>query len=139
MTENKTRPTEVSVSDFVKGLPDEGKRTDSKALVNLMQRLTGEKPKMWGSCIVGFGTIHYRYESGREGDMPITAFSPRKSAIVIYGMNNFPEASELTNMLGKCKLDGSCLHIKRLADVDLKVLESMIVKSIDAACQKYQG
>lgn len=108
MAENKTTPTKVSVIDYVKALPDEVKRTDSKALVKLMQQLTGEKPRMWGSSIIGFGTIHYKYESGREGDMPITAFSPRKSAIVIYGMNNFPKAGELTKMLGKCKLEGSC-------------------------------
>src|SRR5579875_4104642 len=137
MPENKTKPTKVSVSDYIKALPDEVKRTDSITLVNLMQRLTGEKPKMWGASIVGFGTIHYKYESGREGEMPITAFSPRKPAIVIYGMNSFPEARELTKMLGKCKLEGSCLHIKKLADVDLKILESMIVKSINAARQKY--
>ncbi len=139
MAENKTKPTKVSVSDYIDALPDEAKRTDSKTLIKLIQRLTGEKPKMWGPAIVGFGNVHYEYESGRKGDTPVVAFSPRKPAIVVYGMNNFPEANELTAKLGKCKLHGSCLHIKRLADIDLQILETMIVKSMDAARQKHSG
>ncbi len=139
MAENKTKPTSVSVSDYIEALPQEGKRADSKTLIKLMQRLTGEKPKMWGPSIVGFGSVHYEYESGREGDMPLVAFSPRKPAIVIYRMSNFPEANELTAKLGKCKLQGSCLHIKSLAGVDLKILETMILKSVSAAHQKSHG
>lgn len=132
MAENKTKPTEVSVDEYIDALPDEVKRTDSKKIIALMQRLTGEAPKMWGPSIVGFGSFHYKYETGREGDMPITAFSPRKPAIIIYGMNSFPEAADLVGKLGKCKLEGSCLHIKNLADIDTKILKNMIAKSIAA-------
>jgi hypothetical protein len=139
MAENKTKSTKVNVDDYVDALPEEAKRTDSKTLIKLMERLTGEKPKMWGPSIVGFGNVHYKYESGREGDMPIAAFSPRKPAIAVYGMNSFPEATGLMAQLGKCKLQGSCLHIKRLADIDLQILEAMIVKSIGATRQKYSG
>ena len=139
MAENKTKPTKVSISKYLDALPDEAKRADSKALIKLMQQLSGETPKLWGSSIIGFGSIHYKYESGREGDMPVAAFSPRKPAIVIYGMNNFPEAQGLAAKLGKCKLEGSCLHIKRLADIDLQILESMLVKSVSATRQKHSG
>ena len=139
MAENKTKPTNIRVSAFLDALPDETKRTDSKVLVKLMQRVTGEKPTMWGPSIVGFGAVHYKYETGREGDMPIAAFSPRKSGIVVYGMNNFPEANQLSAKLGKCKLQGSCLHIKRLVDIDLKLLENMIAKSMAATREQYPG
>ena len=139
MAENKTQPTKVSVNDYIDSLPDETKRTDARTLIKLIQRLSGEKPKMWGPSIVGFGNIHYKYESGREGDMPMAAFSPRKPAIVVYGMSNFPEAGELTSKVGKCKVHGSCMHIKRLADIDLEILGEMIVKSICAAREKYSG
>lgn len=132
MAENKTKPTEVSVNDYVDALPDEVKRSDSKKLIELMRRLTGEVPKMWGPSIVGFGSLHYKHETGREGDMPLVAFSPRKASIVIYGMNSFPEAAASATSLGKCKLEGSCLHIKKLADVDLNILDDMIVKSMAA-------
>src|SRR5579862_4892171 len=98
MAENKTKPTKVSVSAFIDGLTDEAKRADAKALVKLMQGATGEKPKMWGPSIIGFGTYHYKYESGREGDMPIVGFSPRKAANVLYGVAG---AKALLPKLGK--------------------------------------
>ena len=129
----------MSVSAYLDGLSDETKRADSRTLIKLMQQLTGEKPKMWWPSIVGFGNVRYQYESGREGDMPIAAFSPRKPAIVIYGMNNFPEANELAAKLGKCEIQGSCLYIKRLADIDLEILEGMIVKSMAATREKHPG
>jgi hypothetical protein len=139
MAENKTKPTSVSVTDYIDALPQESQRADSKTLLKLMQKVTGEKPKMWGPSIIGFGSIHYRYETGREGDMPLAAFSPRKSAIVIYRMNSFPEAKELTQQLGKCKLEGSCLHIKKLADIDLKQLEQLLRKSIAASASAHDA
>src|SRR6266852_428473 len=87
MAENKTKPTKVSVSAFINAIADPTKRADAKALVKLMQNVTGEKPKMWGPSIVGFGSYHYTYDSGREGDMPLIAFSPRKAATVLYNLS----------------------------------------------------
>ena len=89
MAENKTKPTEVSVTAYIEAITDESKRADAKALVKLMQTASGEKPKMWGPSIIGFGSYHYKYESGREGDMPVIAFSPRKAATVLYGAIGF--------------------------------------------------
>ena len=132
MPENKTKPTQVSVAEFLAALPDDTRRADAKALVKMMQAVTGEKPKMWGPTIIGFGTHHYVYESGREGDWPLACFSPRKAATVVYGLNGSPEAPELLPRLGKHTLAGGCVHIKKLADVDRGVLETLIRKSVEA-------
>lgn len=138
MAENKTRVTTVSVAAFVDALPDETRRADAKALVKVMQSATGEKAKMWGPSIVGFGSYHYAYESGREGDMPLACFSPRKGATVVYGMTGFSESGPLLEKLGKHKVDGGCLHIKRLTDVDQKVLAMLISKSVAAKRAKQE-
>ena len=130
MAENKTKPTEVSVSTFVDGLEDEGRRADAKTLIELMQSATGERPKMWGPSIVGFGTHHYKYESGREGDMPIACFSPRKSELVLYSTMHFDGADTLLSKLGKHKTGKGCVYIKRLADMNQSVLEKLIQKSV---------
>jgi hypothetical protein len=132
MADNKTKPTLVSVSGFIDALPDENRRADAKALVKLMRSATGEKPAMWGPSIIGFGSQHYKYESGREGDMPLAGFSPRKAATVIYNMTGFSDSEALRARLGKHTTGGGCLYIKKLADVDQKVLETMILKSIAA-------
>ena len=124
MAENKTKPTKVSVASYIAALPGESKRADAKALVKLMQAATGEKPAMWGPSIIGFGSVHYVYESGREGDMPLLGFSPRKPALVLYGVAR--SAQSLLPRLGKHTTGKGCLYIKKLADVDLKVLEKMI-------------
>jgi len=124
MAENKTKPTKVSVASYIAALPDESKRADAKKLVKLMQAATGEKPAMWGPSIIGFGSVHYVYESGREGDMPLLGFSPRKPALVLYGVAR--SAQSLLPRLGKHTTGKGCLYIKKLADVDLKVLEKMI-------------
>jgi hypothetical protein len=129
MADNKTKPTKLDVAAFIDGLTDQTKRADAKALVKLMQNAAGEKPKMWGPSIIGFGSYHYTYDSGREGDMPIVAFSPRKSATVLYG---FSASKALLAKLGKHTAGKGCLYIKNLADVDHKVLEAMIVKSVAA-------
>ena len=134
---NKTKPTSVSVASFIAALGDPTKRGDAKALVKLMQGATGEKPKMWGPSIIGFGSYHYKYESGREGDMPIVGFSPRKPAIVLYIMLGLGNSKALLDKLGKHKTGKGCLYIKTLADVDLKVLEQLIVKSVKAVRAKY--
>ena len=126
MAENKTKATEASVDSFIGSLP-EPRRGDAKALVKLMQSVSRQKPKMWGASIIGFGSYHYRYDSGREGDMPLLCFSPRKAANVVYNMGSADKA--LLGKLGKHALSGSCLHIPRLSDVDAKVLKALVVKS----------
>lgn len=126
MAENKTKATEKSIDSFLNSLP-EPRRSDAKALVKLMQSVSREKPKLWGTAIVGFGSYHYRYDSGREGDMPLLCFSPRKAANVVYNMGSSDKA--LLDKLGKHTLSGSCLHIKNISDVDPKVLKTLMVKS----------
>ena len=132
MPQNKTQPTKVSVATYVASLGDETKRADAKALVRLMQAASGEKPRMWGPSIIGFGTCHYRYESGREGDMPLIAFSPRKAAMVLYIASRVRESKTLLARLGTYRVGKGCLYIKKLADVDegaLKKLVSVAVAS----------
>jgi hypothetical protein len=104
MVENKTKPTNISVPAFLDGCADEARRTDAKALAKLMQKVTGNEPAMWGSSIVGFDSHHYTYESGREGDMLIVGFSPRKAANVLYGTIGFDGA--------ECLIDESCARSK---------------------------
>lgn len=127
MAENKTKPTTVSVSAFIDAITDEGRRADAKALIKLMQKASGEKPKMWGASIIGFGSYHYTYNSGREGDMPLIGFSPRKAATVLYGLSS---AEALLPKLGKHTRGKGCIYIKKLADVDQKVLETMAGKAV---------
>lgn len=131
MAENKTKPTKLSVSAFIDTIEDPSKRADAKALVKLMQRVTGDKPQMWGPSIIGFGSHHYRYETGREGDMPVIAFSPRKAATVLYGFGS-SDCKSLLGQLGKHTTGKGCVYIKKLADVDQQVLEAMAVKSVAA-------
>jgi hypothetical protein len=132
MAENKTKPTKLSVTAFINTLTDETKRADAKALVKLMQGASGEKPQMWGPSIIGFGTCHYRYDSGREGDMPVIAFSPRKAATVLYSLIGASDSKALLAKLGKHTTGKGCLYIKKLTDVDQQVLEMMVVKSLAA-------
>jgi hypothetical protein len=132
MAENKTKPTKLSVAAFVDALTDPARRADAKALVKLMQSASGEKPKMWGPSIIGFGSYHYRYDSGREGDAPLIGFSPRKAATVLYGMTGFSNSEALLAKLGKHTTGKGCLYIKKLADVDQKILESMTAKAVAA-------
>jgi hypothetical protein len=132
MAENKTKPTKLSVAAFITALTDPLRRADAKALVKLMQSAVGEKAKMWGPSIVGFGSCHYKYESGWEGDAPVIGFSPRKAATVCYGLIGFPDAAPLLAKLGKHTTGKGCLYIKKLADVDTHVLEALIVKSLAA-------
>ncbi|HVJ89872.1 MAG TPA: DUF1801 domain-containing protein [Labilithrix sp.] len=133
----KTKPTGVSVDDFIAAIDDERKRDDSRELIAMMQRITGEKPYMWGPSIVGFGNYHYRYESGHEGDAPVAAFSPRKPNLVVYITSDAPEHEELLSRLGKHKNSKGCLYIKRLSDIDMQVLEEMVKQSMDYVRNKY--
>jgi hypothetical protein len=130
MADNKTKPTGSSVAAFIDAIIDPAKRADARALVKLMQDATGEKPKMWGPSIIGFGSYHYRYDSGREGDMPLIGFSPRKTATVLYSMIGSSASRALLAKLGKHTTGKGCLYIKKLADVDQQVLEAMVVKSL---------
>lgn len=130
MAENKTKPTELSVASFIETISDEARRSDAKALVQMMQSATGEKPKMWGPSIVGFGTYHYTYESGREGDMPVVGFSPRKAATVLYGLMGSGDAPAMLAKLGKHTTGKGCVYVKKLADVDQNVLKTMVANSV---------
>jgi hypothetical protein len=127
MADSKTKPTKISVAVFIDSITDQGRRADAKALVKLMQKASGEKPAMWGPSIIGFGSHHYVYDSGREGDMPLIAFSPRKSATVLYGLSS---AEALLPKLGKHTRGKGCVYIKSLADVDQKVLEAMAARAV---------
>jgi hypothetical protein len=132
MAELKTRPTDASVEDFIAAVDGEERRADCRTLVDLMRRVTGAEPMMWGPSIVGFGTYHYRYASGREGDWMLAGFSPRKRELTVYVMAGFSGADETLARLGKHRASsGSCLYIKRLSDIDIDVLEELVRASID--------
>lgn len=137
MSENKTQPTAISPEEYVANVEHDGRRADSQVLMQLMQRLTGEKPKMWGPTMVGFGSYHYVYESGREGDMFLAGFAPRKSELAIYLIGKIPDQADLLAKLGKHKMGKSCLYVKRLEQIDMDVLEELIVKSIAAIKAQY--
>ena len=130
MAEAKTKPTNVVVKEFLNKVPDEGRREDSFAVAKIMEEITGEKPKMWGPSIVGFGTYHYKYASGREGDWPVAAFSPRKKDLTLYLMPGFENYEELMKQLGKHSTGKSCLYIKRLSDVHVPTLKKLIKASV---------
>ncbi len=137
MPENKTRQTTASVAAFIGALPDPDRRADAKALVRLMGKASGEKPKMWGSSIVGFGSYHYVYESGREGDMPLVGFSPRKAATVLYNVAGASRGTLLA-ALGKHSTGKGCLYIKKLADVELATLNTIVENAVAAMRRKHQ-
>jgi hypothetical protein len=130
MPENKTKATILSVGAFIDALTDPARRSDARELVELMQRVSGEKPRLWGPSIVGFGSYHYRYDSGREGDMPLISFSPRKAAMVLYSMLDHGEAKTLLAKLGRHATGKGCLYIKKLAEVDRTVLETLIKNAV---------
>ena len=137
MAKNKTTQNEGSVTDFLNAVSDETKRKDSFELLKILEEITGEPPKMWGGSIVGFGSYHYKYDSGREGDMPRTGFSPRKNALTFYIMSGFDKYDSLLAKLGKHKTSKACLYIKKLADVDLAVLKEIITLSVATLENKY--
>ena len=136
MTENKTIPNDQDVEQFLNSIADERKRKDSFTILELMKQVTGKEPRMWGSSIVGFGSYHYKYESGREGDMIIAGFSPRKQNLTLYNMGGFERDDDLLKKLGKHTTGNSCLYIKCLDDVDLPTLKSLIEESVKHVKQK---
>ena len=137
----KTAATEVSVADYVAGLPDARRREEAAVLDALHRRVTGLEPKMWGPSMIGYGSYHYRYDSGHEGVAMRGGFSPRKAALTLYLMGNYrdhqPEADALFARLGKHKTGKSCLYVNKLADVDLEVLEKLMALSWEAMNARY--
>jgi hypothetical protein len=129
MSENKTVPTDQGVEDFLNAIEDERRRKDSFMLLNLMREVTGMEPRMWGSSIVGFGMYHYKYASGREGDTMLVGFSPRKQNLAIYNMGGIDPDEDRFKKLGKHTIGKGCLYIKRLDDIDLPTLKSLVAAS----------
>jgi len=131
MAELKTKLNDGSVKDFLDSVEDEKKRKDSYHVLQIMQKITGEEPKMWGTSIIGFGNYHYKYKTGREGDWFVTGFSPRKQALTLYIMAGFSKYDELMQKLGKYKTGKSCLYVKKLEDIDESVLKQLISESVN--------
>lgn len=137
MAQNKTQPTKVKVSEFIAGIEDKVKRADCRELMKLMSAVTGNRAKMWGPSIVGYGKYHYKYESGREGDFFLTGFSPRKQALSIYIVSGFNINPGLMEKLGKYKTGKSCLYVKKLDDIDRAVLGQLVEESVAHIRKKY--
>ncbi len=131
MSENKTVPTDKSVQAFLDGVEDDQKREDSWALVQLMQEVTGQPPQMWGGAIIGFGKVHYKYASGREGDTVLVGFSPRKQNLALYSLSGSDEFETLLSKLGKYKRGKGCLYLNRLKEVDMGTLKEMIQRAVE--------
>ena len=130
MAELKTKPNEQSVEAFLNSVEDEKKRQDCFTVLEIMKQITKAEPQMWGTSMVGFGTYHYKYESGREGEWFVAGFSPRKQNLTLYIMAGFSRYDELLNKLGKFKTGKSCLYINKIADVDLPTLKELITQSV---------
>jgi len=132
MAKNKTTQTDVNVNDFIDSYVDkEQKKEDSNILLELMEKWSGFKPKMWGPTIIGFGSYHYKYASGHEGDAPLLGFSPRKAQFSLYIYSKTKKSDALLKDLGKFKMGKSCIYVKRLADIDISILEKLCMETID--------
>jgi len=131
MAELKTKQTDQSVEDFLDCIPDDKKREASYTILKLMKNATGKEPKMWGDSIIGFGSYHYCYESGREGDWFLTGFSPRKQNLTLYIMAGFTQYDALLQKLGKFSTGKACLYIKKIEDIDMLTLEELVRQSAD--------
>jgi hypothetical protein len=136
MAELKTKPTDENVEKYLKGITDPVKRQDCFTVLKLMTDITGQKPKMWGPSIVGFGIYHYKYASGQEGDWPIIGFSPRKENLTLYVLDGSAGQEGLLQKLGKHSTGKSCLYIKRLDDVDMPTLKKLIKQSYQRNAKK---
>jgi hypothetical protein len=135
MAQLKTQKNDASVEEFLDSVANERKRQDSYAILELMQDVTGEEPAMWGTSIVGFGSYHYKYASGRENDWFLVGFSPRKQNLTLYIMSGFDEYESLLANLGKHKTGKSCLYINKLEDVDQSTLRELVEKSVTHMAQ----
>ena len=134
-----TVPNAASVTAFINAVENDTRKRDAKTALALFKKVTGEKPKMWGPSIIGFGEYHYKYESGREGDMLNVGFSPRKANMVMYVMGSLGDDEPLLKKLGKYKTGRACLYVNKFDDIDLKILEKMIAKSYAATKKKYKS
>lgn len=139
MAKNKTIETEQSVADFIGRLEDETRKQDSLLICNMMREATGQEAKMWGASIIGFGSLHYKYDSGHEGDAPLIGFSPRKNAISLYLASNFDGKDALLGNFGKHKAGKACIYINKLKDIDVDVFKQMIVASLKSSALSAQG
>ena len=137
MSVTRTKPTEVSAESHIAAIANEEQRNDAQTLVALMRRVTGEKPTMWGPSIVGFGSYHYRYASGHEGDSALAAFAVRGRELVVYTEDGFERRDALLARLGKHRTGKVCVYIRRLANVDLKVLETLVARSVAETKRRY--
>lgn len=138
MAKNKTQETDNSVTDFINSLEKEQKRKDSFELIRIFREVSGFEPKMWGPSIIGFGSYHYKYDSGREDDAPLAGFSPRKAAISLYFSCDVEgQHGCLLAQLGKFKNGKSCVYIQKLADVRVEVMKELIKESINSTIEKY--
>ncbi len=131
MAELKTKRNKGDVEAFLNSVPDEKKRQDSFAILDLMKQVTGEEPEMWGDSIIGFGSYHYKYASGRDGDWFVTGFSPRKQNLTLYIMAGFDNYNQLLGKLGKHSIGKSCLYVKKIEDVDMDVLKELVKQSVE--------
>lgn len=138
MSKRKTTQNEADVNAFLDAVENPRRRADARQLLDLMQAVTGEPPKMWGTSIVGFGKYHYRYASGREGDSLMVGFSPRKQNLAIYIMPGFSAFGELLGRLGKFRTGKSCLYVNKLDDVDLEALEELVRESVAEMRRRYE-
>jgi hypothetical protein len=139
MAELKTRKTTASVAAFIAAIEDERQRRDARALVAMMKAITGKRPAMWGASIVGFGSYHYKYASGQEGDWPLTGFSPRKANLTVYCMSGFAGQRSLLAKLGKHKTGVGCLYFKSLDDVDVATLRTLVAASVEETARRARG
>lgn len=138
MTKQKTQPTNEDVTDFINQFTNsEQKRADSFELIKIMEQISGYSPYMWGPSIIGFGTYHYKYASGHEGDAPLLGFSPRKSAISLYVFTGLDEHQHLLKNLGKFKMGKACIYISKLSDIDINVLKDVAKHTINFLHQTY--
>ena len=133
MAENKTRKTGASVEKFIASVENKRRREDGLTLLEMMREITGLEPEMWGPSIIGFGDYHYKYASGREGDMFLTGFSPRKQSLSLYIMDGFDGRDDLLARLGKHRRSVSCLYVNKLADVDMDVLRELVSRAFESA------
>jgi hypothetical protein len=136
-TTSKTTETDASVDDYLAAIDDEVRRDDCRVLARLMSGVTRQPPRMWGTGIVGFGSYHYRYESGREGDAPLTGFAARKGDISVYLVTGFEGREALLARLGRHKTGKACLYVRRLSDVDMQVLEQLVAGSVEQMRKRY--
>lgn len=137
MAELKTKENKASVKDFLNSIENEQKRKDCFEVLKIMEAATGQKGSMWGTAVVGFGSYHYKYESGHEGDMCKVGFSPRKANITLYVMMGARADADILKKLGKHKVSGSCLHINKLADVDTAILKKVVKDAYEGMTKKY--